>query len=619
MPTTMTISALRIEQTETTFPRESFEAGYDGDFERVLEHSRQNREAIAEDLDRGRERLVAARRELEEGLRSRREDVRAELRKASRAAREGLEGLEEEARASEEADRAAAFGADRVSRRTARASLVVAGSVLPMGFKRQVGAGLMASGKEENALNGYLLTGGGRPTGFLKGTLEQLGSLGQSWKLDREALPELEALFLESGVAPEDAAALIGGLSGQELTLQNVLRGVSKADDLARTAEGAVREAILTATPGGLTNLGQFLSSLGLSTEAVKAATSLAPGQAFTSFDLRSLLTGGGSDDVLAPLLADGDLASLSEALRSMGGGEDVLGRLQTLLSMSQGQASLDDFLGLLAFSEQPGPADDPARIVAGVQDLLSRTSTDSELVKAPIFNEIMLRMTLLGDRELSDEFLDLSPALQALRGGLSGWREGQGGEAGQGGGQQQRGREREERLLAMDGLRSQTLGRGLSGSLFDSSLSQEAAGYSGETLARQIGQKLIYSARRGVHRLKMNLDPESLGRLDVELKVKGDKLTAHIRAESLEAYEALEREMSALKESLGQAGLELAMTLSYDGQGLDGQARGQAMARFGHEGGGRRQQAAGPGEGPGGQDDPGPQMADGRLLDKIV
>jgi hypothetical protein len=64
-----------------------------------------------------------------------------------------------------------------------------------------------------------------------------------------------------------------------------------------------------------------------------------------------------------------------------------------------------------------------------------------------------------------------------------------------------------------------------------------------------------------------MDLDPESLGRLDVELKVKGEKLTAHIRAETLEAYEALEKEISSLKESLGQAGLELALTLSFDGQ----------------------------------------------------
>jgi flagellar hook-length control protein FliK len=52
-----------------------------------------------------------------------------------------------------------------------------------------------------------------------------------------------------------------------------------------------------------------------------------------------------------------------------------------------------------------------------------------------------------------------------------------------------------------------------------------------------------------------------------VELKVKNDKLTAHIRAESAEAFEALEKEISTLKASLKEAGLEMNLTLSFNGQ----------------------------------------------------
>jgi hypothetical protein len=611
MNTMMTISAVRVEQAEVTLPSENFEVGYEGDFERVLERSRQNRESLTNELERHRQELRDARKELEDGLRSRREDLKAELKKASQMYQEYQKELREVAK-EEEAQEAESFGANRVDKRTAMASLVVAGSLLPTPFKKQLGVNLMASGKSENGVNGYLLSGGGRPTAFLKNTLEKLGSLGQSWNLDKEALPELQELFLESGVPPEEAMNLITSLASKELTLDNVLMTVGKADSLA--AQGENGEQFLTATPGGLNNLGQFLASLGLSSEVVKAVTSMTPGQSFTSFDLKDILTQNGSEEILAPLLVEGDLNSLVEALKLMGADQNTLGQLSTLLTTSQGQTSLNDLLGLLAFSEQPGPMNsDPKKVASQIQNLLSKTDSNTELVKAPLFNEIILKMTLLGDRQISDDFADLSPALQSLRGGLSVWREGQSGNFEQGGGGQQQGREREERLMAQSGLHSQTLGRGLEQPLFEASLSQETAGYAGETLARQISQKLIYSARKGIHRLKMNLDPESLGHLDVELKVKGDKLIAYIKAESLEAYEALEKEMANLKDSLSQAGLELDMTLSYDGQS------GQAMARSGYG-----QAQAGNHQTNGNSLDPNEdelnaQASDNRLLDRLV
>ena len=103
----------------------------------------------------------------------------------------------------------------------------------------------------------------------------------------------------------------------------------------------------------------------------------------------------------------------------------------------------------------------------------------------------------------------------------------------------------------------------------FAGSLYDEVAGYSSsDSLARQISQKLVYSARRGVRRLKMDLSPESLGRLSVELRVQGNKLAANIQADSAEAYQALESEVMALKDALAQEGIELKLTLSYAGSG---------------------------------------------------
>jgi flagellar hook-length control protein FliK len=124
---------------------------------------------------------------------------------------------------------------------------------------------------------------------------------------------------------------------------------------------------------------------------------------------------------------------------------------------------------------------------------------------------------------------------------------------------------------LTADTAASRAAGDGL----FQSSLAGSAGGQStGEAIARQLEQKLLYSARRGVHRLRMNLSPESLGRLDVELKVKDGQLVAFIKAESEEAYAALEGEMGALKDALAAEGLELVMTLSYEGSAAGGEGR---------------------------------------------
>jgi hypothetical protein len=581
------VTTIKFEQTEIIKIRDNFESNYDADFARLLENSQRTRAETLRAAEKNYQERRSARKELDDELRAQREELDKELKKARRRYEDVSEAvLGQESQSPEnQPDDGKAFGADRVHIQRTMASVVMAGSILPGGFRSQLGTSLMASGKAQNGLNGFLLNGGsGRSTQLLKNTLEKLSGMGDVWSLDKEALADLGQIFVDSGVDPEEAFDLLSSLGQTNLTLDNVLRTVAKADDLASRNLGVQEETGLTATAAGLNNLGQFLASLGLSSEVIKGVTSsLAPGQSFTSHDLRGILSRHG-DEVLAPLLVEGDLASLSEALKGLGASPTDLANLSVLLTQTQGRASLDDLLGLLAFSEQPKSLSpvDPQKMVVDVQNLLNMTSRESELVKTPLFNEIILKLTMLGDRELSDDFSNFSPALQALRGGLSVLRDGHNqGFAGQGGGGRgSSGQEREERLMAMSGINSETVGRGLETPQFQAALGGEGAGYVGETLARQIGQKLIYSVKRGIHRLKMDLAPETLGRLDIELKVENDKLTAFIKADSLEAYEALEKEMSSLKASLDEAGIKLALTLSYDGE----KDQESLMARTGHD-----------------------------------
>jgi flagellar hook-length control protein FliK len=227
--------------------------------------------------------------------------------------------------------------------------------------------------------------------------------------------------------------------------------------------------------------------------------------------------------------------------------------------------ASLQDLLAFLTILEKPQSSSEvSANLAKDVKALVEGATKDSEVAKTPVFNEIVLKLSLLGDKELADDFAKLSPALQAIRGGISG-----AGAFGDGtGSQQNHGRNWENERQAFSDVQSLALNQGLDGTGFNQALSAEISGYgSRESLARQLEKKLIFSARQGVYRLKMDLAPEDLGRLDVELKVKNDQLTAHIKAETEEAYAALEKEIASLKASLAEQGLDMNLTLSFDGQ----------------------------------------------------
>ena len=435
---------------------------------------------------------------------------------------------------------------------------------LPSSYKKQIGQGLVVMGRDGSSENS-MLAGANlmdvRSSGeALKGIFDSLGAERPFLKLGSEAIPALGQVLADSGLDDESINKFVAELAAGDMTLDQVYYSLSKLD-----LSGQNSFSGLIATEEGLPALGQFFGSLGASPEIVNAITSaFTNGEPVTASALRQII-GSGDDGFLAPCLSEADLDNLAGMLRSMGVSQDKLNSLSNLLTQSKGQMSTNDFLNFIEGLENA-----PAKPVTGsemdlVKTILQNITREQELVKTPVFDEILTKMQMLGDQEIDDDFMKLSPAMQALRGGLSAMNQ-QAAFGGQGGqqGQNQRRDEREEQYR-------QALNTANSESTPAAAIetTETVQSYGGqESLARQISQKMLYTNRRGLRRLKMKLNPQNMGQVDIELKVKGDQLVAHIRADNREAYQALAGEIDSLKTALAEGGLDVSnLTLSYDDQ----------------------------------------------------
>ena len=470
------------------------------------------------------------------------------------------------------ADGSFSFGWGRQGAADAAESLDLATAGLPSSYRKQLGVGLMAMGQSGLAA-GSMLTGASMMncSSSAEALREVFGSLGAArahLKLDRGVLGDLGRILSDSGLNDEEVDGFLSGVAGGSLTIDDIYARLEKLD-----LQSENRKKGLTATEGGLAALGQFLSGLGASPETVAGVVSgFMAGDQITVADLRHVLNAGGDDGLTAPCLTETDIHNLASMLKSMGAGQNSLKSLSQMLAQNNGQTTMDDVLNFLE-----GLENTPAKTVTGqelklVKNILDNISREQELVKLPVFDETLLKLQALGDREIDEDFMRLSPALQALRGGISGAGQnaafgghgGHHGQNGQGGQRDRDGRESKEQLR-------QTVYAANSDSTPASAAEavETVQSYGGqESLARQISQKIAYSHRRGVHRLKMNLNPVDMGRLDIELKVQGDQLVAHIRAENRETYEALAGEIESLKTALAESGLEIShLTLAFDDQ----------------------------------------------------
>ncbi|MDR2351654.1 MAG: flagellar hook-length control protein FliK [Deltaproteobacteria bacterium] len=541
---------------------ENFEANFEEEFQRVLERADLQRQEYLKDYTEKREYSKKVAREEEENIRSKTETTKVD---SFRGEKESPTSSEDNGLVENSGDKSFRFKAQRKRGTGLAFSMIQVETQLPSGFRSKVSQALLLTGNRESGVNGVSLEDGNTAAGLLRDTLESVDANLGLLTLDPEALPTLQNILLQSGTDPLEVERLLGGLGNTPIAMTDVLKTLEVAiNSTVVNSQGNSFEGLI-ATSDGLNSLGQFLLGLGFSPEVIKSVTSgITPGSILPAATLRSLIGGETAND-LAALITEGDLNFLALALQSMGAEESTINGINLLLKGNGGEVSLGGLLDFLANLEKPAVAPAESLVAEEIQTILNYVKAETELVKAPVFNEIVLKLSLLGDRELDRNFFELSPALQALRGGLSGAETfGQNGQ--NSGSFNQDKREREERRMYAQVTPTSQSSGSLSGA-FASSLYDSVGSYTtSETLVRQLREKLVYSVRNGIRRLKMDLDPESLGRLNVELKVKGNVVTANILAESLEAYQALEKEVSNLCASLSEEGLELKLTLSYEG-----------------------------------------------------
>ncbi len=441
-------------------------------------------------------------------------------------------------------------------------------AALPDTFKKQLGQSLVAlaqGGRSANSMKmGADLMGAKNGVNVLKDMLETMKGELSVLKLDKEALPALGELMADSGLDNETVNTMLAQLAQGEMELDKVFYTINKANNDLN------QKGSLIATEEGLTGLGQFFSSVGASPEVVDSIVGgFELGEKITASALKDII--GAADDKLlnAPISA-ADAENLGNCLKAMGASSRQLNGLANLLTQTEGKMSVNDFAN---FFDQMGPGQDVSvgsKELELIKTIMANISREQELAKTPVFNEVLTKIQALGDQEIDEEFTKLSPALQALRGGISSENaeSSLGGQMGQNGqpGQQH---DREAREQYRQALHAVHTGADTAGAGVAASETVQSYGYGGqESVARQISQKILYSHSRNIHRLRMKLNPESMGGLDIELRVKDGELTAHIRAESRETYEALADEIDELKTALAEGGVKLGnMTLAFDDQ----------------------------------------------------
>lgn len=111
----------------------------------------------------------------------------------------------------------------------------------------------------------------------------------------------------------------------------------------------------------------------------------------------------------------------------------------------------------------------------------------------------------------------------------------------------------------------SQDNGAPNNGTLFGeviSNLEQSISSVTDETQAvqivRQVIEQIQVSAREGMTSMEIQLTPENLGRVNLQVTAKDGVVTAQITTETLAAKEAIEAQINVLRESLNEQGLKV-------------------------------------------------------------
>lgn len=101
------------------------------------------------------------------------------------------------------------------------------------------------------------------------------------------------------------------------------------------------------------------------------------------------------------------------------------------------------------------------------------------------------------------------------------------------------------------------------------------------QQLFQQLVQKARVMVKEGLSELQIQLKPEFLGRLNLHLAVENGLITARFMAESLQVKQIIESNLSQLKQSLGEQGLQVDRLEVSVGGGSANQQFGQHQAYY--------------------------------------
>ncbi|NRA29280.1 MAG: flagellar hook-length control protein FliK [Parvularculaceae bacterium] len=90
-----------------------------------------------------------------------------------------------------------------------------------------------------------------------------------------------------------------------------------------------------------------------------------------------------------------------------------------------------------------------------------------------------------------------------------------------------------------------------------EASLTQAASGETSNPVVRQVATNLQYVARGEMERMRIDLHPEELGRVQVQLQKSGAVTRVLVVTETAQAFEALKAGAGGLQQSLSQAGFD--------------------------------------------------------------
>jgi flagellar hook-length control protein FliK len=79
------------------------------------------------------------------------------------------------------------------------------------------------------------------------------------------------------------------------------------------------------------------------------------------------------------------------------------------------------------------------------------------------------------------------------------------------------------------------------------------------EQFAEQVGRRMLQQIREDRWTVHLQLDPQRLGPMEIELQLEGNQVTAQVGVANAEVRHLLESALPKLRESLDSAGLNLA------------------------------------------------------------